>query len=67
MAERLLRTVEVVDRTGLGRTTLWRWEKEGRFPPRRRIGNGTVAWLESEVEEWIQDRPVAYPDSDPAG
>jgi prophage regulatory protein len=67
MAERLLRTGEVLDRVGLGRTTVWRLERAGDFPARRRIGNGTVAWLESEVEEWIQGRPVANPDPDRAG
>jgi prophage regulatory protein len=65
MAERLLRTGEVLDRTGLGRTTIWRKERAGEFPPRRKIGNGIVGWLESEVDAWIQERPVVTtPDSD---
>jgi prophage regulatory protein len=67
MAERLLRTNEVLDRTGLGRTTVWRMERAGQFPPRRQIGGGIVGWLESEVDAWIHDRPVAHtPDHDRA-
>jgi prophage regulatory protein len=58
MAERVLRTAEVQARTGLGRTSVWRREKDGTFPRRRLIGGGIVGWLESEVDEWIRSRPV---------
>ena len=37
MTERILRQSEVLAITGLGRTTLWRLEKRGEFPARRRI------------------------------
>jgi prophage regulatory protein len=40
----------------LGRTTIWRMMREGRFPQSRRIGKMATAWLESEVEDWIQER-----------
>jgi predicted DNA-binding transcriptional regulator AlpA len=33
--------------------------QEGRFPQSRRIGKAATAWLESEVEEWIQKRACA--------
>jgi prophage regulatory protein len=40
----------------LGRTTIWRMMREGRFPQSRRIGKAAMAWLESEVEDWINER-----------
>ncbi len=40
----------------LGRTTIWRMMREGRFPQSRRIGKMATAWLESEVEDWIRQR-----------
>ena len=40
-----------------GRTTLWRWEKNGQFPRRRKLGGRSVGWLVSEVAEWIASRP----------
>jgi prophage regulatory protein len=43
----------------LGRTTIWRMMREGRFPQSRRIGKMATAWLESEVDEWIQERARA--------
>jgi prophage regulatory protein len=58
MTERILRQSEVLQITGLGRTTLWRLERRGEFPARRRITGNIVGWLLSEVEEWMRSRPV---------
>lgn len=57
--DRLLRTPEVCERVGVGRTTLWRWEAEERFPRRRQVGGNVVGYLESEVNAWIASRPEA--------
>ena len=59
MTERILRQSEVLAITGLGRTTIWRLERRGEFPARRRITGNIVGWLASEVEEWMRSRPVA--------
>lgn len=55
---RLLRIEEVKRRTGLSRTSIWRRERNGDFPARRRIGPNSVAWIEEEVEGWIESRPT---------
>ena len=62
--KKFLRQGEVLDRTGLGRTTVWRKEREGTFPKRRRITGTTIGWLESEIDEWIEARPVV--DAEPS-
>ena len=67
---KFLRQGEVLDRTGLGRTTVWRKEREGTFPKRRRITGSTIGWLESEIDEWIEARPtvdVGPDEPDPEG
>jgi prophage regulatory protein len=57
---KILDTAEVQRRLGgVGRTTLWRMERAGNFPPRRVIVGNCVGWIESEVEEWIHRRPLA--------
>ena len=33
-----------------------RLEKAGKFPKRVRLGQGRVAWLEDEVDDWIEER-----------
>lgn len=54
---RLIRQDEVIERTGLSRTTIWRREKGGSFPKRVRLGDNSVAWREEEIEDWIESRP----------
>lgn len=58
---RLIRADELEEKTGLSRTTIWRLEKAGEFPARRKLGRGAVAWLEDEVDEWIGSRTVTGP------
>jgi len=41
---------------GLGRTTIWRLEKDGRFPKRRQLSDRRVGWLRKDVEEWAENR-----------
>lgn len=57
--ERLLRTPEVLSRTGMGRTTLWRKARDGSFPQPRQITGNTIGWLESEVEAWLAGLEIA--------
>src|SRR4051812_50063267 len=51
---RLLRFPDVRNRTGLSRSTIWRLERDGRFPRHRRISANAVAWPEDEVLAWIR-------------
>jgi prophage regulatory protein len=52
---RLLPWPELERRVPYTRQHLSRLEKENKFPRRVRLG-GKVAWLESEVNEWIDAR-----------
>jgi prophage regulatory protein len=52
---RYIRFKELRKLVPLGRTTIWKMMKEGRFPQSYRIGRAATAWLESEVEEWIKE------------
>lgn len=38
------------------RTTVWRMERAGTFPERFEVSPGRIGWLESEINEWIQER-----------
>ncbi len=57
--DRFLREPEVARLTGLSRTTRWRLERAGRFPRKRRISENAVAWVASEIEIWMAERPEA--------
>lgn len=57
--DRLLRKPDVTAKTGLSVSAIYRLETAGRFPRRRRIGLRSVAWYESDIEEFIAD-PLGY-------
>ncbi|OEE89424.1 transcriptional regulator [Enterovibrio norvegicus FF-162] len=50
---RLIKLSEVKHATGLGRSTIYNFMKEGKFPQSVSLGDRAVAWVESEVTEWI--------------
>lgn len=53
---RFLRLNEVQERVGLGRTSIYKMMSEGKFPkPVNTLGRN-VAWLDSEIDEWMMDR-----------
>lgn len=52
----LLRLVDVKARTGLSRSTLYAYMRENRFPSSVTISTRCVAWVESEIDQWIAER-----------
>lgn len=52
---RLMRLKEVQHRVGLGRSTIYRWMAEGRFPKSRSLGPKCAVWVEAEIENWLLD------------
>ena len=58
-SNRFLRLNAVLDKTGLSRSTLYRKIEEGSFPKQITIGARCVAWLQSDIEEWMRD-PMFY-------
>ena len=52
----ILRRPQVEQRTGLSRSTLYQYIKEGNFPKPIPLGPRAVGWLESDVCDWIAAR-----------
>ena len=53
---KVLRLGEVLKRTGLSRTTIWRMERTGNFPERVHLGSRAVGWREAALETWLVSR-----------
>ncbi|EGQ9845639.1 AlpA family transcriptional regulator [Vibrio cholerae] len=53
---RLIRFREVLAMTGLSRSSMYRFIEENQFPTQVQLGGRAVAWVESEVQEWIAQR-----------
>ncbi|WP_017428896.1 AlpA family transcriptional regulator [Vreelandella jeotgali] len=49
----LLRQPEVLQKCALSRSGLYRLMEAGDFPPPVSIGTRSKAWVEQEVDEWI--------------
>ncbi|EGJ9167764.1 AlpA family transcriptional regulator [Escherichia coli] len=56
MSVTLIRLPEVQRRTGYSKAWLYRLISQGRFPKPVKIGPRSVAFIESEVDEWINQR-----------
>ena len=41
---------------------IWRLERSGHFPQRVRLGGNRVAWLQSEVNSWVESKLAARTD-----
>lgn len=56
MKQELIRWPAVSRVAGISRTTVWRMERDGTFPCRRKISAHSVGWLRHEIEAWVQSR-----------
>jgi prophage regulatory protein len=58
-------TTKILTRTELNRIIPYslahvaRLERSGEFPKRLKLGKCRVGWLESEVQDWIEQRAQA--------
>lgn len=59
MSVRFMRKKEVIEVTGLSNSTIWRLEKDGFFPKRKKISNHAIGWLAHEVYQWINEKANA--------
>jgi predicted DNA-binding transcriptional regulator AlpA len=48
---------QVLDKTGRSYPAIWAWMQAGTFPRAREVGD-ELMWLESEVDEWMNSRPI---------
>lgn len=55
----LARRRQVEELVQLSRSTIYAAVKAGTFPPPVRIGARAVAWRVSEIEQWLEARPLA--------
>lgn len=53
---RLIRRKEVQAKTGLGASSIYAMMKQGKFPKAITLSERRVAWIESDVDQWIAER-----------
>ena len=55
ITQQLLRLPQVKSMTGLSKSTIYARMSEGNFPKQISIGPRLVVWLESDIQQWIND------------
>ncbi len=54
----VLRRRQVEARTGLARSTIYQYMKDGVFPKPVQLGPRAVGWIEADISAWISQRVV---------
>jgi prophage regulatory protein len=64
---KILRLPGVMQKTGIARSTIYDWVNpkspryDATFPKQRRLGQQSVGWLESELDDWLLRRSPTAP------
>jgi len=53
--QRFISRKDVVDITGLSESTIRRLQKKNMFPKSYKISSRRIAWLQSDIEEWMSN------------
>ena len=53
---RFLKLKEVMELTALGRSSIYKFMNENRFPPSVPLGDRAVAWVDTEIHDWMDER-----------
>lgn len=58
MTNRILKLPEVIQKTGLSRSSIYAYKKEGTFPPPIKLGKRSVGWIQQDIENWIEEKRI---------
>jgi|688.fasta_scaffold2472708_1 prophage regulatory protein len=53
---KLLRLNDVMNKTGLSRSSIYKQMSINNFPPQVKLGTRIVAWHEAAVDNWITSK-----------
>jgi predicted DNA-binding transcriptional regulator AlpA len=55
----IIRPAELAKILSVSTATLWRMERRNELPPRKQISRRVVGWVESDLIQWLKERPNA--------
>jgi len=56
----MIRAGELCEILGVSKVTLWRWERDGHLPPRKKFGPGkAVGWRSTDIDDYLEQLPNA--------
>ena len=60
----IIRPKKLARMLSVSTVTVWRMEKRGELPPRKKISNRCVGWTHETIENWLDERPYADPNAE---
>jgi prophage regulatory protein len=58
MTHKMIRLPTVIEQTGLSRSSIYLRMKNNKFPQSISLGDRAIAWLEEDINQWIEDRII---------
>lgn len=59
MSKKFIRLPEVKNKTGLSRSSIYLRMSNGEFPRSISLGSRAIAWLDADIEHWLDERIAA--------
>ena len=59
LSQQILKLLEVKKTTGLSGSTIYRLISQGDFPKQIKLSERSSGWLQSEVDQWLNERIAA--------
>jgi len=56
MTNKILRLPEVIQRTGLSKSRIYKLMKDDKFPKTILLSDRAVGWIEKELDNWIESK-----------
>lgn len=60
--QNLITSSELVEVVPYSLVQIYRLERQGLFPKRVKLGPGKIAWVETEISEWLQNKMMERSD-----
>jgi prophage regulatory protein len=54
--KKFIKLASVISMTGLSKSSIYAMMKKGEFPKSVTIGSRAVAWVEAEIQKWIEEK-----------
>ena len=56
MSKKIIRLPAVKEKTGLSRSSIYLRMSKAEFPKSISLGDRAIGWLESDIEQWLDER-----------
>jgi prophage regulatory protein len=56
MSNKIIRLPAVKEKTGLSRSSIYLRMTKDDFPKSISLGDRAIGWLESDIEQWLEDK-----------